>query len=163
MAWTTVLLRSVSSRVSLLGHRLSTPVVSRGFSDEDRETRNARKANVTESKNSPTVFDRILDGSIKADIVYEDADCLAFRDVEPQAPKHILVIPRRRIAMLGDVDDTDQKILGHLLLAVKKVAEQEGLTDGYRVVINNGPDGGQSVYHLHIHLLGGRQLIWPPG
>ncbi|KAK8394239.1 hypothetical protein O3P69_006433 [Scylla paramamosain] len=136
-------LKSAYSRVSILGSsRSSVPEMA---------------------KNSPTIFDRILDGSIKADIVYEDPECLAFRDVDPQAPKHLLVIPRRRITMLEDAQNTDQELLGHLMLVVKKVAEQEDLTDGYRVVINNGPDGGQSVYHLHIHLLGGRQLNWPPG
>lgn len=164
MALRSGFVKSAYSRVSLLGNSRNVPVtMSRGFADRDGETKRAQNVNITEAKNSPTIFDRILDGTIKADIVYEDSECLAFRDVGPQAPNHLLVIPRRRIAMLEDAQNGDQELLGHLMLAVKKVAEQENLTNGYRVVINNGPDGGQSVYHLHIHLLGGRQLKWPPG
>ncbi|KAK7086076.1 Histidine triad nucleotide-binding protein 2, mitochondrial [Halocaridina rubra] len=123
----------------------------------------AAQAATAKRKLQPTIFDKILDRTIPADIVYEDDQCLAFRDVSPQAPVHILVIPKRRISMLSDAKETDEKLLGHLLLAVTKVAAQEKLDNGYRIVINNGKDGAQSVYHLHIHILGGRQMSWPPG
>jgi len=112
---------------------------------------------------SPTIFDRILDGSIPASVVYEDEHCLAFRDVSPQAPTHVLVIPKRRVRMLSETGPEDEGLLGHLLGAARVVAEKEGLADGYRVVINNGRHGAQSVYHLHLHVLGGRQMQWPPG
>lgn len=115
------------------------------------------------SETSETIFSKIIRREIPADIVYEDNLALAFRDVNPQAPVHILVIPKQPIAKLADTESQEHAILGHLLLTVKRVAEQEGLTNGYRVVINNGPDGGQTVYHLHLHLLGGREMGWPPG
>lgn len=112
---------------------------------------------------SDTIFGKIIRREIPADIVYEDDLALAFRDVSPQAPVHILIIPKKPIAMLAEADDTDQSLLGHLLLTVKKVAAQENLAKGYRVVINNGEHGGQTVFHLHLHLLGDRPLQWPPG
>jgi histidine triad (HIT) family protein len=110
-----------------------------------------------------TLFSKIIRKEIPADIVYEDDLCLAFRDINPQAPVHVLVIPKKPIPKLSDSEPTDQAILGHLLLIVKKIAEQLGLDKGYRVVINTGEDGGQTVYHLHLHLLGGRFMKWPPG
>ncbi len=110
-----------------------------------------------------TIFKRIIDREIPADIVYEDDQCLAFRDVAPQAPTHILVIPKREIASLADATATDAQLLGHLLDVVRRVAVDQKLANGYRVVINAGPDGGQSVDHLHVHLLAGRRLSWPPG
>ncbi|MEO1998517.1 MAG: histidine triad nucleotide-binding protein [Planctomycetaceae bacterium] len=110
-----------------------------------------------------TVFKKIIDGELPADIVYQDELCLAFHDVSPQAPVHVLVIPRKEIRSLAEVGGEDADLLGHLLLVAQKVAEQLGLDQGYRTVINVGADGGQSVDHLHIHLLGGRPLIWPPG
>ncbi|BAU12815.1 histidine triad protein [Leptolyngbya sp. NIES-3755] len=112
---------------------------------------------------SDTIFGKIIRKEIPADIVYEDDLALAFRDVNPQAPVHILVIPKQPIAKLADAESNDHALMGHLLLTVKRVAEQEGLTNGYRVVINTGEDGGQTVYHLHLHLLGGRSMNWPPG
>jgi len=112
---------------------------------------------------SDTIFGKIIRREIPADIVYEDDLALAFRDVNPQAPVHILVIPKQPIAKLADAESNDHALMGHLLLTVKRVAEQEGLTNGYRVVINTGEDGGQTVYHLHLHLLGGRSMSWPPG
>jgi histidine triad (HIT) family protein len=111
----------------------------------------------------PTIFDKILDGSIPAKFIHEDDKCVAFMDVAPQAPTHFLVIPRKRIAMIEEAEDGDAELLGHLLLTAKKVAKEQGLAKGYRLVINNGEEGGQAVYHLHIHVLGGRQLSWPPG
>lgn len=110
-----------------------------------------------------TVFARIANGEAAADIVYEDELALAFRDINPQAPVHVLVIPRRPLAGLGDAGDGDAALLGHLLRVCTRVAEQEGLADGYRVVTNVGPNAGQSVYHLHFHVLGGRRMGWPPG
>ncbi len=110
-----------------------------------------------------TIFSKIIRKEIPADIVYEDNLAIAFRDVNPQAPVHILVIPKEAIAKLSDAESKDHALMGHLLLTVKRVAEQEGLTNGYRVVINNGDDGGQTVHHLHLHILGGRQMAWPPG
>ncbi|KAJ8903402.1 hypothetical protein NDN08_004510 [Rhodosorus marinus] len=110
-----------------------------------------------------TIFGKIVRKEIPADIIYEDEKCLAFRDISPQAPTHVLVIPKKTISMLDRADETDAELLGHLLLTSKKVAEIDNLGNGYRVVINNGKEGCQSVYHLHLHVLGGRQLSWPPG
>ena len=111
-----------------------------------------------------TIFKRIIDREIPADVVYEDDRCLAFRDVSPQAPVHVLVIPKQEIASLARATDDDSELLGHLLSSLRKVAVQLGLESaGYRVVINYGANGGQSVDHLHLHLLGGRRLTWPPG
>ncbi len=110
-----------------------------------------------------TIFSKIIRREIPADIVYEDDLCLAFRDIAPQAPVHVLVIPKKPISRLADAESKDHALMGHLLLTVKRVAEQLGLEQGYRVVINTGEDGGQTVYHLHLHLLGGRPMSWPPG
>ena len=110
-----------------------------------------------------TIFAKIIRREIPADIVYEDERCLAFRDVNPQAPVHILVIPKRPIARLMDAVDDDESLLGHLLLTANKVAADEGIGDAFRVAINNGAGVGQSVFHLHLHVLGGRSFTWPPG
>ncbi len=110
-----------------------------------------------------TIFKRIIDGEIPAKIIYDDEHCLAFHDVSPQAPTHVLVIPKKEIASLSALAAEDQDLAGHLLLVIGQLASQLGLADGYRVVTNCGRDGGQSVDHLHFHLLGGRQLSWPPG
>ncbi len=110
-----------------------------------------------------TIFSKIIRKEIPAEIVYEDNLAIAFKDINPQAPIHILVIPKQPIAKLSDAESTDHALMGHLLLTVKRVAEQVGLTQGYRVVINTGEDGGQTVDHLHLHILGGRQMAWPPG
>lgn len=110
-----------------------------------------------------TIFKKIIDKEIPADIVHEDELCLAFRDIQPQAPVHVLVIPKKEIASLADIDDDDLSLMGHIQLVIRTLAEQMGLEDGYRVVVNCGADGGQSVDHLHYHLLGGRGLSWPPG
>ena len=110
-----------------------------------------------------TIFKKIIDKEIPADVVYEDDRCLAFRDVAPQAPVHVLVIPKKEIPSLADAEDADAELLGHLLGVTRKLAAQLDLANGYRAVINCGPDGGQAVDHLHVHLLGGRQLGWPPG
>ena len=110
-----------------------------------------------------TIFKRIIDREIPAEMVYEDDLCLAFRDIAAQAPSHVLLIPKQEIASLAQAQDDDAPLLGHLLRTAARVAQQLGLGNGYRVVINCGPDGGQSVDHLHLHILGGRPLIWPPG
>jgi histidine triad (HIT) family protein len=110
-----------------------------------------------------TIFGKIIRREIPADIVYEDDLALAFRDVNPQAPTHILVIPKKPIPRLSESAPEDSELMGHLLMTVKKVAEQENLSNGYRVVINNGADGGQTVDHLHLHILGDRPMKWPPG
>ncbi|QZZ19123.1 histidine triad nucleotide-binding protein [Leptothermofonsia sichuanensis E412] len=115
------------------------------------------------SETTDTIFGKIARKEIPADIVYEDNLAIAFRDINPQAPVHILVIPKQPIAKLADAESRDHALMGHLLLTAKRVAEQVGLTEGYRIVINNGRDGGQTVYHLHLHILGGRQMGWPPG
>lgn len=110
-----------------------------------------------------TIFKRIIDGEIPADIVYEDDRCLAFRDVNPQAPTHVLVIPRREIQSLAQLEDSDEALIGHMMLVVRKLAAELGHTNGFRTVINTGSEGGQTVDHLHIHLIAGRDLTWPPG
>ncbi|HBN77030.1 MAG TPA: histidine triad nucleotide-binding protein [Planctomycetaceae bacterium] len=110
-----------------------------------------------------TLFEKIIDREIPAEIVFEDDLCLAFRDINPQAPVHILVIPKKPIPTLAEATDDDRVLLGHLLLVLKDVALQEGLDNGFRTVLNTGPDGGQDVYHMHFHLLGKRKLTWPPG
>jgi histidine triad (HIT) family protein len=112
---------------------------------------------------SKTIFKKILDKEIPADVVYEDDRCLAFRDINPQAPTHVLIIPRMEIASLADVRETDIPLLGHLLIVAQQLASKLGLANGYRAVINCGRDGGQTVDHLHVHLLGGRPMKWPPG
>ena len=110
-----------------------------------------------------TIFGKIARREIPANVVYEDDLAIAFKDVNPQAPTHILVIPKQPIPQLDAATEADRELLGHLLLTAKKVAQQAGLTNGYRLVINSGPDGGQTVYHLHLHILGDRPLLWPPG
>ena len=109
-----------------------------------------------------TLFEKIIQRQIPATIVYEDASTLAFRDISPQAPTHILVVPKKPLPTLADATEADEALLGRLLLTANRVAAQEGLTD-FRVVVNNGAGAGQSVFHLHVHVLAGRPLAWPPG
>ena len=111
---------------------------------------------------SETLFSRIISREIPADIIYEDDEALAFRDINPQAPTHFLVIPKKPIAKLSDAAEEDKALLGHLLLVASKVAAQEGLTD-FRLNVNNGAGASQTVFHLHVHVLGGRSFSWPPG
>ncbi|AFY89432.1 MULTISPECIES: histidine triad nucleotide-binding protein [Chroococcidiopsis] len=115
------------------------------------------------SETTDTIFGKIIRKEIPANIVYEDELAIAFKDINPQAPVHILVIPKKPIAKLSDAESRDHALMGHLLLTVKRVAQQVGLNNGYRVVINTGADGGQTVDHMHLHILGGRQMSWPPG
>lgn len=112
---------------------------------------------------SKTIFERICAKEIPAHLVYEDDQVVAFRDINPQAPVHVLLVPRRPIPRLAEATTADSALLGHLLLTAGVVAKQLGLAKGYRVVINSGPDGGESVPHLHCHILGGRAMDWPPG
>jgi histidine triad (HIT) family protein len=110
-----------------------------------------------------TLFQRIADREIPAQLIHEDAVCVAFHDIAPQAPTHVLIVPRKPIPRIAEAGAEDQAALGHLLLVAGQLARQLGLAQGFRVVINNGPDGGETVPHLHVHLLGGRALDWPPG
>lgn len=110
-----------------------------------------------------TLFQKIMDGEMDADIVYEDDQCVAFRDINPQAPTHILIVPRKPIPTVDDIAPEDEPLVGHLFTVASEIAEEEGLDNGYRTVFNCGDDGQQTVYHLHLHLLGGRQFSWPPG
>ena len=110
-----------------------------------------------------TIFGKVIRREIPADIVYEDELCLAFRDINPQAPTHILLIPKKEIDMLANAGSEDAALLGHMMLAAGKIARQFGVGDAFRLVVNNGAEAGQSVFHLHLHILGGRKLRWPPG
>lgn len=111
-----------------------------------------------------TIFSQIIAKEIPAPIVFEDDRVLAFRDIQPQAPTHILIIPKKEIATLAEANASDEGLLGHLLLVAEQIARQEGVAaSGYRLVLNNGPAAGQAVAHLHFHLLAGRSLQWPPG
>lgn len=113
---------------------------------------------------SNDIFEKIIQREIPADIVFETDSVLAFRDIDPQAPTHILIIPKRRIPTLNDLTVSDAGLVGEMILAAREIASAEGLAeDGYRLVFNCNRHGGQSVYHIHLHLLGGRQLTWPPG
>ena len=110
-----------------------------------------------------TIFKKIIDGEIPADIVHDDEHCLAFNDINPQAPVHVLVIPKKEVTSIQTLTDDDLPVLGHLCGVIRDLAEKLGLQQGYRVVTNCGSEGGQDVPHLHFHLLGGRKMSWPPG
>lgn len=112
---------------------------------------------------SDTIFTKIINRQIPADIVYEDELCLAFKDINPQAPVHLLLVPKKPLDMLTSAQAEDQALLGHLLLAAGKIARQLKIDGAFRVVINNGEEGGQAVFHVHLHILGGRRFRWPPG
>ena len=110
------------------------------------------------------LFCRILNGDIPADIIFESETAIGFRDINPQAPTHVLIIPRKHISTINDLEDDDKELVGELHLAAKHIAADEGLSEsGYRVVMNCNEGAGQSVFHIHLHLLGGRGLAWPPG
>jgi histidine triad (HIT) family protein len=112
---------------------------------------------------SETIFTKIINKEIPADIVYEDDLCLAFRDINQQAPVHILIIPKKAMPRLNDAGVADQGLLGHLMLVANEVAAKEGVADAFRLVLNNGAGAGQEIFHLHFHLLAGRSFTWPPG
>lgn len=109
------------------------------------------------------IFQKIIDGDISADLVHQDSHCIAIHDIHPQAPVHVLIIPRKPIRTHADIGDSDQMLMGHLHLVAQRLAMQLGLSDGYRIVVNCNDIGGQTVPHLHVHLLGGREMSWPPG
>jgi histidine triad (HIT) family protein len=110
------------------------------------------------------LFCKIVQGDIPAAVVFEDRDIMAFRDINPQAPTHVLIIPKRHIATINDTNDEEALLLGSMILSAKKIAQTEKLSEvGYRLVFNINSGGGQEVYHIHLHLLGGRQMTWPPG
>ena len=110
-----------------------------------------------------TLFQKIMDREEPGDILYEDDQCVALRDINPQAPTHVLIVPRKPIPTLDALTEDDEALVGHLFLIAQKVAAEEGLSDGYRTVFNNGPDARQTVDHIHLHLIGGRGMSWPPG
>ncbi|MBW8863744.1 MAG: HIT domain-containing protein [Verrucomicrobia bacterium] len=112
---------------------------------------------------SKTLFEKIAAREIPAVIVYEDDFVIAFRDINPQAPTHVVIVPKKAIPRIAEAEADDQLLLGHLLLKAAAAAEELGLAAGYRLVINNGPDGGETVPHLHCHIIGGRHMNWPPG
>ena len=112
---------------------------------------------------SATIFTKIINREIPADIVYEDDQCLGFRDINPRAPVHILIIPKKELAKLNDAGEADRELLGGLMLAATKIAAREGVADDFRLVLNNGAGAGQEIFHLHFHLLAGRPFTWPPG
>lgn len=109
------------------------------------------------------LFCKIANDEIPASILHQDKDCVAFSDLHPQAPTHLLIVPRRHVASLAQTSDEDEALLGHLVRTASNLAKTQGLSGGFRVVINTGEDGGQTVHHLHLHLLGGRSMHWPPG
>eukprot|EP00756_Hemistasia_phaeocysticola_P052755 Hpha_TRINITY_DN28039_c0_g1::TRINITY_DN28039_c0_g1_i1::g.42604::m.42604/K02503/HINT1, hinT, hit; histidine triad (HIT) family protein len=117
------------------------------------------------SEGGPTIFDKILSGDIPSELVWDDEYAYAFRDVNPQAPVHVIIIPKHRdgLTSLGRAKERHKNVLGHLMWVASRVAKREHLDAGWRLVVNNGPQGAQSVYHLHLHVLGGRQMTWPPG
>ncbi|XP_066510186.1 uncharacterized HIT-like protein Synpcc7942_1390 isoform X1 [Hoplias malabaricus] len=138
-------------------------IQNHSLSTHSDEVRLAEEASKKYGKPAPTIFSKIIDKSIPADVIFEDDKCLAFRDISPKAPVHFLVIPRTPIPRISESHDDDALLLGHLLVVAKNLAKKEGLSEGFRIVINDGKNGAQSVYHLHLHVLGGRQMGWPPG
>ncbi|EWM29206.1 protein kinase c binding protein [Nannochloropsis gaditana] len=160
---------SIAVRLSRTTRRcLVTGNQANTMADEVAESRKAAAKKMEEAADAgePTVFDKIVKKEIPSNFIYEDDDCVAFHDLSPQGPVHFLVIPKDRagLSRLSKAEESHKALLGHLLYVAQQVAKQEGLVPGgFRVVINDGPDGSQSVYHLHIHVIGGRQMGWPPG
>ena len=148
-------------RAALISRQLVSSI-SPAMADEVSKS---AAAAATADDGAPTIFDKIIAKEIPSDIVHEDDQCLAFRDIAPQAPVHILVIPKVRdgLTQLSKAREDQAGLLGHLLYTAQAIAQQEKLDDGFRIVINDGKQGCQSVYHLHVHILGGRQMGWPPG
>ncbi|KAL3668234.1 hypothetical protein V7S43_006331 [Phytophthora oleae] len=141
------------------------PFAIRAMSSDERSKADAAAASGASAAVGETIFDKIINRQIPAKIAYEDDQCLAFHDVNPQTPVHILLIPKKRdgLTQLAHAEERHEAVLGHLLYTAKLVAKQQNLDKGFRIVINDGEDGCQSVFHLHLHLLGGRKLGWPPG
>ncbi|XP_071825481.1 uncharacterized protein [Apostichopus japonicus] len=160
-------LRAFSSTLKTLSWAPSGIVASKLHTssiklDEERDADLAAEAR-RRRKEKPNIFMKIINKEIEADILYEDDQVLAFRDVNPVAPIHFLVIPKKEIPQISDATDADVEVLGKLLNTARKMADKEGLEKGYRIVINEGKHGCQSIYHLHVHVIGGRQMRWPPG
>lgn len=150
----------------LTGSGTSSSSASGMASEEDKaHAAAAAGAPQAADEGAPTIFDKIISKEIASKIVFEDDSVLAFRDISPQGPVHIILIPKVRdgLTQLSKAEDRHEQVLGHLLVVAAKVARQEKLEQGFRLVINDGPHGSQSVYHLHLHLIGGRQMKWPPG
>lgn len=112
---------------------------------------------------SDTIFSKIINREIPADILYEDDQCLAFKDINPAAPLHALVIPKKPIAKVSDADASDEPLLGHLMTVASQVAAEQGYEGKFRLIVNNGAEAGQTVFHLHVHVIAGRDFVWPPG
>ncbi|CAH0476424.1 unnamed protein product [Peronospora belbahrii] len=146
-------------------HSLAPFALRAMSSDERLKADIAAVSCAASSADNKTIFDKIINGQIPVKIAYEDEQCLAFHDINPQAPVHILIIPKTRdgLTQLAHAEERHKTILGHLLYTAKVVAKQQMLEKGFRIVINDGEDGCQSVFHLHLHVLGGRKLGWPPG
>ncbi|XP_064628925.1 uncharacterized HIT-like protein slr1234 isoform X3 [Lineus longissimus] len=136
---------------------------NKGDHDEVKAAKEAQEKYQKEGKPAETVFTKIINREIPANIIYEDDKCMAFLDLNPQAPIHFLVIPIKPIPGVSHAEQEDTNVLGHLLYIAKKLAAEKGAKNGFRIVINNGPDALQAVFHLHVHVLGGRQMDWPPG
>lgn len=152
--------RSVNSRFLPLLRKMSS-----GITEVDAATA-AASSDPAINPNAPTFFDKLVSKQIPANIIFEDDICMAFRDINPQGPVHFLVIPKNKDGLnrLSNAREDHKELLGHLMFTAQQVARQEGLVPGgFRLIINDGPDGAQSVYHLHIHVIGGRQMSWPPG
>lgn len=152
-----------ASRIEVLASHLLT--LNSSSPSSMASEKEAALAAASTPLDSPTIFDKIINKEIPANVVFEDEQVLAFRDINPQAPTHIVLIPKVKdgLSGLSKAEERHCEILGRLLYTAKLVAKQEGLDDGFRIVINDGPKGCQSVYHIHVHLLGGRQMNWPPG
>ncbi|KAK8488028.1 hypothetical protein V6N13_062575 [Hibiscus sabdariffa] len=152
------------SSINFLTANRARRYLCRASATHDEEAA-AKAAAINADNGAPTIFDKIISKEIPSAIVYEDDKVLAFKDINPVAPVHVLVIPKFRdgLTQLGKAEQRHGEILGQLLYAARIVAEKEGILEGFRVVINNGPSACQSVYHLHLHVLGGRQMHWPPG
>ncbi|GMH32561.1 hypothetical protein BSKO_00395 [Bryopsis sp. KO-2023] len=135
------------------------------FAAMSKEEQAAQRAAKSADSGEPTIFDKIISKEIPADVIYEDDKCLAFNDISPQAPVHFLVIPKHRdgLTRISYAEERHKDVMGHMMFVAQDIAKKRGLEEGFRIVINDGPAGCQSVYHLHLHILGGRKLSWPPG
>lgn len=157
-------LKPISSNFRVGLNRPSSQLV-RQMSNEVDAAAAAASSDPAINPAAPTFFDKLIAKEIPADIIYEDDQCMAFRDIAPQGPKHFLVIPKNKDGLnkISNMREDQKALVGHMMYVASQTAKAEGLADGYRIVINDGKEGAQSVYHLHIHVIGGRQMNWPPG
>ncbi|GAU99126.1 hypothetical protein RvY_10170 [Ramazzottius varieornatus] len=158
-----LLVRALSSVVASSGTCANSILPYSNMADAAASNSEVKKAQYMKASDAPSIFTRIMNKEIPGKFLHEDDQCVALQDVNPQAPVHFLVIPRTQLPGISYAKESDAAMLGHLLVVARKVAEEQGLSNGYRVVINEGKFGCQSVPHLHIHVLGKRQLSWPPG